>query len=468
MQSGSVMKDGGQSDSSSALAVVRSIRKGEIMEQLLKAQPGWKKDGLGLSGLTHGSVQMLSRAASRIERNEEQAGRHATTHPQQASIHRRLELGSPANESSWAASSLGVPPWIGSLVIKAPTTGEEDQYYGWFGDTSYVSADGAASLKGLKVVVQDKYDATGDAACGFISIGDPDTTQDGLIFTFKGGTWKASWVDKETGNQECVLFMQDVDNSAATLNAGELELVDDITSTTKSVVSISAVESSTDGSYPKIDISNAAGHSASVNLKDGPQVYLWDGSSSINVNIKEAPQIELKGDNKILLEESGPTIELDKGSESATLTIEGGPKLYLDDGSQSININVEGAPEITLDCGGSASISLDFNGDGTAGAELVIGKAVLSDGDLDLGDSGSIEIGADGEIDVGDTIIKDGDIKLGDSGSIEIGSDGEVDVGDSKLESGSITVDGVKFTAEDAQWCDAGGNVVYGQLLVHL
>lgn len=60
--------------------------------------------------------------------------------------------------------------------------------------------------------------------------------------------------------------------------------------------------------------------------------------------------------------------------------------------------------------------------DDIALTKLTIGDTVITDGDIDLGDSGTIEIGNDGSITVGGSILSNGDLDLGSSGTIETDS----------------------------------------------
>lgn len=72
--------------------------------------------------------------------------------------------------------------------------------------------------------------------------------------------------------------------------------------------------------------------------------------------------------------------------------------------------------------------------------KLTIGDTVITDGDIDLGDDGTIEIGDGGSITVGESTISTGDLDLGSSGTIET---------DSVSATGDINCD--TFEASDAE-----------------
>ncbi len=160
-------------------------------------------------------------------------------------------------------------------------------------------------------------------------------------------------------------------------------------------------------------------------------IMFWShNSNSFRLSVYDYPQVELK----------------DSSDNSIKMNIETGPLAHFaDDSGNFIKIDLTGSPEIEIfDTDGNVGTTiLDGNSlsltDGVSGNTLAVDVGVpsleivvdtdtttLGDGDLHMSSpDGSVSIGAEsenGKIVVGDSKLSDGDIDLGATGSVTINS----------------------------------------------
>jgi hypothetical protein len=167
-----------------------------------------------------------------------------------------------------------------------------------------------------------------------------------------------------------------------------------------------------DSGVPSLTVADDGSASVKLDVSDGdPEVYVYDGTASVQLIIK-----------------TGPGVYLDDGSGSTiSLDIESDAELVITDGTNTSTLT---AGDLTLDGGGT----IECNGDG---CEITVADDSGNSTDITAGD---ITLDDNGEFCVGDSTLKDGDLNLGDSGTIECGSSGSVSVGDSTLASGSLAL----------------------------
>ena len=109
-------------------------------------------------------------------------------------------------------------PWIGQLLDTS-----DNQYNAWFGDTSDIGT-AAKPLKCFLASVFDQSDS--NASQMFLSVGNPTSTNDKLLFQYGGGALQFKWIDSDgSGNPE--IWMQQADTAQFKLTANELIFTDE-------------------------------------------------------------------------------------------------------------------------------------------------------------------------------------------------------------------------------------------------
>jgi len=177
------------------------------MLSIFSTQPSWRTDGLGIRGPQNGSGQPTQ----------------GVGHFYPSAVTRPVPTSPIGNSPIPFAKGDGVSyPWIGSLYDT-----DDKQYFGWFGNTTYVSPKGAADLKAFKAIIQDINDS--NASQGFISIGDPDSSQDGIVFNYGGSTLKLAWLDSD-GNGNPEVYLQNASDAYFSIKTDQGTMCDSLSS----------------------------------------------------------------------------------------------------------------------------------------------------------------------------------------------------------------------------------------------
>ncbi len=480
----------------------------DYFDLLKSAQPGWQSDGLGLQGhpiVFRGNPDNTvepSFIPSTVER--------PTVTPTLSS--EPMEF--PANPGK-------TYPWIGDLVD------DDEQYFAWFGNTTYVSAAGAAPLKGFKAAIFDANDS--NASQGFISVGDPDSTKDGLVFQYGGAIWKARWIDdSNVGNPETYVQnaaeaytswkadewimsdsvsapqhafgihpgYMDIDNSKVFLgwddDAGEYKEV--IYDGTTHAIGIHASYLEYDSSkvFLGLDDTDAQWKLA---LNDGTlgsgfmtgylelasqKVFLGYSSTEETTHLTIVPDtayVELGTSSQGFFGYgSDSTWHMAINDDTAYVELGTSSNIFLGYGSDSIwELTINGDTSNSL----LSADDLTFDADSGDSTDLSAGELDLTDSDGTMTITGSTAStdASTGGFYVGDASLVTDSCTVGSGGGFYVDSAsltnsactvdgfGGFYVGGSSYLDGSINLNGTTFSPVNASWCDDSGNPQSGQIL---
>ena len=306
-------------------------------------------------------------------------------------------------------------PWIGDKYDK-----DSGDYWIWFGNaTGSFIGKPANYIEKMNLSI-----GTEDTTAYFnLLLGDDSPSDDIMFWSHNSNSFRLSVYDYPQ------VELKDSSDNALKLSVSEFPqiLLSDVYS---DPYSANFIEIDLDVG-PEITLGDETGKRISLDLTDLPNIMIW----------------ELTSDNSIKMNiDAGPQLYLFDGSQSIDINIETGPLAHFaDDSGNFIKIDLTGSPEIEIfDTDGNVGTTiLDGNSlsltDGVSGNTLAVDVGVpsleivvdtdtttLGDGDLHMSSpDGSVSIGAEsenGKIVVGASKLSDGDIDLGATGSVTINS----------------------------------------------
>ena len=438
--------------------------------------PSWMSDGKGLQGdaapVTRKRLEFPTAQVSRVDGGggmTDEVGRQVTS-PDGGFIGYPWEKQSIDNGAGGAIQDYNI--WFGS------------------GTSSFATADTNAPLaipiKAFEIEVADPDPPTENPSSMSLIVGDDDTDNDGLNFTYDSNLTQIDWTtqceiymsdswdpgdeDAQTNGNQIDIFLDETNSGSPTIslqdggeNSNEIEIYLDEPNGGSPTITLQ--DDGTDGNEIDIYLDETNGGTPTIGMTDNsdnelllqidgyPKIFLSDvyddpdSGNSVQIDLETGPEIVLKddSDNSITIDiNDDPEIVLsdsaDDSGNSITINIDGSPGIRLDDGDggNSIVIDIDDGPEIVLDDGDENTITIDINDE----PEIVInqsdgGSATLSAGELDLSDSEGNSSTLDGN-----SLNLDG----ADGASISLDT-GDIGGGAASFQQCQVCVDGAVQTA---------------------